>query len=106
MIGSTLLRRSQPSFVQSSARFFSSSPSTSSVLSIKSALEQARHAASSQEDPKEDPEITINGWIRSCRKQKSVAFAVINDGSNVKGIQVVLSKGLEEGCVSFPFASK
>lgn len=41
--------------------------------------------------------VTLHGWIRACRKQKNVAFAVLNDGSSLNGVQVVLKKGLEEG---------
>ena len=42
-------------------------------------------------------QVTLHGWIRTCRKQKNVAFAVLNDGSSLNGVQVVLKKGLEEG---------
>ncbi|KDE02418.1 asparaginyl-tRNA synthetase [Microbotryum lychnidis-dioicae p1A1 Lamole] len=38
---------------------------------------------------------TISGWIRSCRRQKNVTFAVLNDGSDVKGIQAVMAAGLD-----------
>lgn len=30
----------------------------------------------------------IKGWIRSVRSQKNHTFITINDGSNLKGIQV------------------
>lgn len=42
-------------------------------------------------------EVTLHGWIRSCRKQKHLSFAVLNDGSSLEGVQAVLPKGLEEG---------
>lgn len=64
-------------------RCYSTTPST-----IKAAL------ASETADP---GLLTINAWVRSCRRQKNVAFAVLNDGSNVAGIQAVLPKGLETG---------
>lgn len=35
---------------------------------------------------------TVRGWVRSVRKQKQVCFATINDGSNLKGIQVILNE--------------
>ncbi|SCZ98773.1 BZ3500_MvSof-1268-A1-R1_Chr3-1g05610 [Microbotryum saponariae] len=38
---------------------------------------------------------TISGWIRSCRRQKNVTFAVLNDGSDVKGIQAVMAAGID-----------
>ncbi len=34
-------------------------------------------------------EICIKGWVRSVRDQKTFAFIMINDGSNLSGIQVV-----------------
>lgn len=43
------------------------------------------------------PAITINGWVRSCRKQKNISFAVVNDGSNVQGIQAVVPSGMQHG---------
>lgn len=33
--------------------------------------------------------VTINGWIRTVRDQKTLAFININDGSNFNGIQIV-----------------
>ncbi|KAH9483840.1 Asparagine--tRNA ligase [Psilocybe cubensis] len=38
---------------------------------------------------------TVSGWIRSIRKQKNLAFAVITDGSAPQGLQVVFLKGLD-----------
>ncbi|KAG2207644.1 hypothetical protein INT46_005055 [Mucor plumbeus] len=35
--------------------------------------------------------VAVRGWIRSVRKQKQVSFATVNDGSNLKGIQAILS---------------
>lgn len=35
-------------------------------------------------------EIEINGWIRSVRKQKRIAFAALGDGSTIDSIQAVL----------------
>jgi len=37
----------------------------------------------------------IAGWVRSLRLSKGIAFIVINDGSNLSGIQVVAEQGLE-----------
>ena len=51
-------------------------------------------------------QLNINGWVRSCRRQKNLSFAVINDGTNVKGLQAVLPKGLEEGCVRFAWRAR
>lgn len=52
--------------------------------------------------------VTIKGWVRSVRDQKTFAFIVVNDGSNISGIQVILDatvplytqiiKDLHTGC--------
>lgn len=80
-----VLRRNQP---------FCSTSLAQTTLSIKAALERASTATTADAE-----EITLNGWIRSCRRQKHVSFAVLNDGSNAKGIQAVLPKGMEVECV-------
>lgn len=41
--------------------------------------------------------IKVNGFVRSVRKQKNVAFAVIGDGSTLDPLQVVLSPEQAEG---------
>jgi asparaginyl-tRNA synthetase len=38
----------------------------------------------------------INGWVRSLRASKDVAFIVLNDGSNQSGIQVVAGSELDD----------
>lgn len=38
----------------------------------------------------EDP-VIVKGWVRTIRKQKTLAFVQVNDGSNLKGIQCVVS---------------
>ncbi len=43
--------------------------------------------------------ITIKGWIRSVRNQKTFSFIIVNDGSNLAGLQVVFeatTPGYEE----------
>jgi asparaginyl-tRNA synthetase len=42
---------------------------------------------------------TVNGWIRSLRKQKKVAFAAIQDGSTIDSLQAVLKPEQAEGQV-------
>ena len=42
-----------------------------------------------------DQEATIRGWVRSVRKKKSFSFIVINDGSNVNGLQIVADAGID-----------
>lgn len=36
-------------------------------------------------------DVTVDGWIRSVRKQKRVVFAAISDGSTIDSLQAVLS---------------
>ncbi|KAM0787571.1 hypothetical protein ACM66B_003641 [Microbotryomycetes sp. NB124-2] len=47
---------------------------------------------------------TLHGWVKSCRKQKRVAFAVVDDGSTSERIQCVLEPQLAErltvGCAA------
>ncbi len=49
--------------------------------------------------------VRVNGWVRSVRRQKRVAFAHITDGSSHQGLQAVfnnvdLAKGF--GFFAFP----
>lgn len=37
-----------------------------------------------------DEAVMIKGWVRTVRKQKTLAFVEVNDGSSLKGIQCVL----------------
>lgn len=43
--------------------------------------------------------ITVHGYVRSVRKQKRIAFAVIGDGSTLQTVQAVLSPQLAEELV-------
>ncbi len=49
----------------------------------------------------QDSQYTVSGWVRSLRLSKEIAFIVLNDGSNMEGMQVVAEPGLsnfEELC--------
>ena len=37
-----------------------------------------------------DQTVSIQGWVRTVRKQKTLAFVEVNDGSSLSGIQCVL----------------
>jgi asparaginyl-tRNA synthetase len=37
-----------------------------------------------------DGDVAIKGWVRTVRKQKTLAFVEVNDGSSLSGIQCVL----------------
>ena len=89
-----LLRRTPSSL----SRPISAPSARRAFLSIKSALAPAAAESLTSRDAASSDPITLNGWIRSCRRQKNIAFAVLNDGSTVKGIQVVLPKGMDAGC--------
>ncbi len=45
-------------------------------------------------DPKDS--LTVQGWVRTKRDAKNLAFLEINDGSSLKGLQVVIDKTSEE----------
>jgi asparaginyl-tRNA synthetase len=42
-------------------------------------------------EPTSGNPVLIKGWVRTVRKQKTLAFVEVNDGSNLGGIQCVLS---------------
>jgi hypothetical protein len=37
-----------------------------------------------------DEQVSFKGWVRTVRKQKTLAFVEVNDGSSMSGIQCVL----------------
>jgi asparaginyl-tRNA synthetase len=37
--------------------------------------------------------VTVDGWILSTRRQKDITFIKLNDGSNPKGVQIVIDLG-------------
>lgn len=41
--------------------------------------------------PQQPEHITVNGFVRSVRKQKHIAFAAIGDGSSYDSLQAVMS---------------
>jgi hypothetical protein len=49
-----------------------------------------RVKAADASTPSDGP-VVIKGWVRTVRKQKTLAFVEVNDGSNLGGIQCVLS---------------
>jgi hypothetical protein len=64
------------------AAWLSSSPSPVAIVRIRDLLAAF--------PPTTDRPITVRGWVRSVRRQKHVAFAEIDDGSHLKGLQAVL----------------
>lgn len=49
-----------------------------------------RVKAADATSPSDGP-VVIKGWVRTVRKQKTLAFVEVNDGSNLSGIQCVLA---------------
>jgi len=70
--------------VSSSSLFMSTStpPTTPAMV--------PRVKAADATEPTESP-VVIKGWVRTVRKQKTLAFVEVNDGSNLSGIQCVLT---------------
>eukprot|EP00529_Nitzschia_sp_RCC80_P016988 CAMPEP_0113499658 /NCGR_PEP_ID=MMETSP0014_2-20120614/31870_1 /TAXON_ID=2857 /ORGANISM="Nitzschia sp." /LENGTH=664 /DNA_ID=CAMNT_0000393857 /DNA_START=1 /DNA_END=1995 /DNA_ORIENTATION=+ /assembly_acc=CAM_ASM_000159 len=49
-----------------------------------------RVKAADATSPSDGP-VLVKGWVRTVRKQKTLAFVEVNDGSNISGLQCVLS---------------
>ncbi|KAK7680226.1 hypothetical protein QCA50_016735 [Cerrena zonata] len=65
------------------------SPAPTSATPTSSPPSTGSHQAQTQTH--QEPRIQLNGWIKSIRKQKRVAFAVLSDGSSERTIQAVFS---------------
>lgn len=48
-----------------------------------------------QLEPKEQ-EITVNGWVRTIRDSKGIAFVELSDGTTIKNLQVVIEENLPD----------
>lgn len=59
-------------------------PSSSSSSSVSPRRVKTNDAKVSEE------QVSIKGWVRTVRKQKTLAFVEVNDGSSMSGIQCVL----------------
>lgn len=42
------------------------------------------------ENPGLNQQIVIDGWIKTCRKQKNILFIKMSDGTTIKNIQAVV----------------
>ena len=50
--------------------------------------------------PAPNARVHVNGWVKSIRRQKNVAFAVISDGSSAQPLQAVIRDvSLAKACV-------
>ncbi|KAI4955552.1 hypothetical protein J4E91_001413 [Alternaria rosae] len=77
-------------------------PSTFCPNTIAELLRPTQSASSSQQSAQDNEALTINGYVRTVRKQKRIAFAAIGDGSTLQTVQAVLPPQLAEGSVA-PF---
>ena len=87
----TLTRRSGA--VRSSSGGIRMSPLTlqmSTSTTVTSPAILSRVKAVDAVEPTDGP-VLVKGWVRTVRKQKTLAFVEVNDGSNLGGIQCVLS---------------
>jgi asparaginyl-tRNA synthetase len=64
---------------------------TSSSSSSSDTAIIPRVKAADAKEPTDGKPVLIKGWVRTVRKQKTLAFVEVNDGSNMAGIQCVLS---------------
>ncbi|KAH3906407.1 hypothetical protein HBI56_198540 [Parastagonospora nodorum] len=53
--------------------------------------------SSAQPSASDGQSLTVNGYVRTVRKQKRIAFAAIGDGSTLQTVQAVLPPQLAEG---------
>jgi asparaginyl-tRNA synthetase len=68
----------------------SSSPTT--IASLLSSTPPQAHPSSG--------DLTLNGFVRTVRKQKRVAFAAIGDGSSMQTAQAILTPEQADGSVA------
>ncbi|KAI8939560.1 hypothetical protein NX059_003324 [Plenodomus lindquistii] len=71
--------------------------STFCPTNIAALLRPAPLSSCSQDAPSGGGDLRINGFVRSVRKQKRIAFAAIGDGSTLQTVQAVLPPHLAEG---------
>ena len=67
-------------------RSMSSSSSTSTASSTSIIIKRVK----TKDAVPMDQTVSIQGWVRTVRKQKTLAFVEVNDGSSLSGIQCVL----------------
>ncbi|KKZ59827.1 asparaginyl-tRNA synthetase [[Emmonsia] crescens] len=88
-------------------RYLSTSASASAIAGQKSPLllrcaqlldaSRATGAADGSSSSLDNRQIRVQGFIRSVRKQKRIAFAEISDGSTIKTVQAILTPGQAAG---------
>lgn len=82
--------RTTPSFVASHRSLVSSSAAAAaSSVDVAAAVACPRVKTVDILEPGSSP-ITVKGWVKTLRKQKTLAFVEVNDGSSLSGIQCVV----------------
>jgi hypothetical protein len=67
---------------------------------LSSTISQLLHPDPASPSPSSPRSLTVNGFVRSIRKQKRVAFATIGDGSSLEALQAVLTPDQAKGYVN------
>lgn len=73
--------------------------STFCPTNIAALLRPAPLSSSSQKPPADGDQVMVNGFVRTVRKQKRIAFTAIGDGSTLQTVQAVMPPHLAEGFV-------
>jgi hypothetical protein len=72
-------------------RMSSTTPTTTNVNGeVSTDFIVPRVRAADAASPSEGP-VVVKGWVKTLRKQKTLAFVEVTDGSNLNGIQCVVS---------------
>ena len=99
--GAALWRRQGTSLMMSTSSPPSASTDTTVLRRVKTV---------DATEPTDGEPVLIKGWVRTVRKQKTLAFVEVNDGSNMNGLQCVLSfdsidEDTEKGTLKTPIES-
>lgn len=73
------------------------------MASTDTADASPRRVKTAEADISDEP-VSIKGWVKTVRKQKTLAFVEVNDGSNMSGIQCVVPfDGVDEATLEGKF---
>jgi hypothetical protein len=84
----TIMTMTMMTMKQQAAAFSRISMTTTKMSTSKSIIPRIKTANALVAT---DYPVIVKGWVRTLRKQKTLAFVEVNDGSNLAGIQCVLS---------------
>mgnify|MGYP001114937775 CR=1 FL=1 len=71
-------------------------PTAHTIAALPDASIASQHAARVRNPAlsTSDAQTTVSGWVRTCRGQKNDVFVNVNDGTNVAGMQLLISEAL------------